>query len=73
MRDCSEPRGLFQEHKKLTRAEIDKLLWNALSDQLTDTQKKRKIGNLLAKLKDKGVIINDTKGSISEWRISVGV
>ncbi|MCF0214183.1 MAG: putative DNA binding domain-containing protein [Muribaculaceae bacterium] len=63
----------LKEHKILTRTEIDKLLWNALSDKLTDTQKKRKIGNLLAKLKDKGVIINYTRGSISEWRILAGI
>ena len=63
----------LKEHKILTRTEIDKLLWNALSDKLTDTQKKRKIGNLLAKQKDKGVIINDTRGSISEWRILAGI
>ena len=41
--------------KQLIRAEIDKLLWTALSDQLTVKQKKKKIANLLVKLKGNGV------------------
>ncbi|MCF0211349.1 MAG: hypothetical protein HUK17_02805 [Bacteroidales bacterium] len=59
----------LKEHKILTRTEIDELLWNALSDQLSDTQKKKKISNLLAKLKNRGVISNDTKGNVSEWQL----
>ena len=60
----------LKEHTVLNRAEIDELLWNALSDQLSYTQKKTKIGNLLTKLKEKGVILNDTKGPISKWKLS---
>ena len=59
----------LKEHKILTRTEIDELLWNALSDQLSDTQKKKKISNLLAKLKNREVISNDTKGNVSEWQL----
>ena len=63
----------LKEHKSLTRSEIDKLLWNTLSDQLTDKQKTNKIGNLLTKLKKKGIILNETKGNISEWRLSAEI
>ena len=59
--------------KQLIRAEIDKLLWNALSDQLSEKQKKKKIGNLLTKLKEKGAILNETKGNVSEWRLSAEI
>ena len=60
----------IHDHKKLTRAEIDKLLWDVLSDQLTDIQKKNKIGNILSKLKREEKILNKTNGPISEWYLS---
>ena len=58
-------------HGKLSRSEIDKLLWNLLSDQLTDRQKKYKITNILKKLKSGSnpVIINETHGNQSEWSL----
>lgn len=57
----------LNDHGKLTRPEIDSLLWGVLSDKLDEKQKKAKIGNLLSKLKTKGVIDNSTRGNISEW------
>lgn len=57
----------LRDHGKLTRGEIDKLLWSVLSDQLDEKQKKIKIANLLTKLKKKEVIDNNTRGNISEW------
>ncbi len=57
------------DHNVLTRQEIDTLLWNALSDQLTENQKKVKIGNLLTRLRKKGIIINNTIGNKSEWTL----
>ena len=60
----------LRDHKKLTRREIDSLLWGVLSDQLDEKQKKVKIGNLLTKLKSKGLINNTTRGNISEWKLS---
>ena len=59
----------MKDHGELTRQEIDRLLWPVLSDQLDDTQKKNKIGNLLAKLRRKGVLSNITTGNNSVWSI----
>ena len=64
-------REALKDHKKLTRAEIDALLWNNLSDQLTDRQKKDKIRNLLQKWRHKGWIANETRGKISFWWLTV--
>ncbi|MCM1501720.1 MAG: hypothetical protein NC115_03510 [Bacteroidales bacterium] len=57
----------LRDHGKLTRQEIDQLLWDVLSDKLDDKQRKSKIGNLLSKLKAKGLVSNSTRGNISEW------
>lgn len=57
----------LRDHKSLSRKEIDKLLWNLLSDLLTDRQKKDKITNLLAKLKRQGKIRNESQGPNSDW------
>lgn len=59
----------LKDHGKLSRSEIDNLLWNVVSDQLDDSQKKSKIGNLLRKLRADGVIINKTAGNNSEWSL----
>ena len=59
----------LHDHKVLTRTDIDTLLWDALSDQLSDSQKKNKIGNLLTRLRKKGVITNTTMGNKSEWTL----
>ena len=59
----------LRDHGKLTRQEIDKLLWEVLSDQLDEKQKKIKIGNLLTKLKKGGLINNTTRGNLSEWSL----
>ena len=53
--------------RQLSREEIDKLLWNLLSDLLNDRQKKDKITNLLAKLKRQGKIRNESQGPNSDW------
>lgn len=63
----------LKDHNRLMRSEIDTLLWNNLSDQLSDTQKKDKIRNLLHKWKIKGWIDNDTRGKISSWIIKQDV
>ncbi len=59
----------LRDHKSLSRKEIDKLLWNLLSDLLNDRQKKDKITNLLAKLKRQGKIRNESQGPNSDWFI----
>ncbi len=59
-----------KDHGELTRQEIDRLLWPVLSDQLDDSQKKAKIGNLLTKLRIKGTLSNITTGNNSVWFIT---
>ncbi|MDE7421787.1 MAG: putative DNA binding domain-containing protein [Muribaculaceae bacterium] len=60
-------REALKDHNSLSRPEIDTLLWNNLSDQLSDSQKKDKVKNLLAKWKRSGKIINERIGSNSVW------
>lgn len=59
----------LKEHGRLSRAKIDTLLWNVLSDQLDDSQKKTKIGYLLRKLHKEGVVCNETNGNKSFWSL----
>lgn len=65
-------REALNDHKRLTRAEIDALLWNNLSDQLEDSQKKDKIRNLLQKWRHKGWLANETRGKLSIWWLTEG-
>lgn len=51
-----------------SRKEIDKLLWDKLSDALDDTQKKNKIGNVLSKLRVDGAIVNAASRTAPEWK-----
>ena len=50
-----------------TRQEIDKLLWDKLSDALDSTQKETKIGNLLTGLRSAGTIKNVGSRKASKW------
>ena len=59
----------LRDHGVLTRGEIDKLLWNVISDQLNDKQKKSKIGNILTNMRVKGLIENKTQGPLSKWSL----
>ena len=59
----------LKDHGALTRGEIDKLLWNVISDQLDDTPEKTKIGKILRKLRNDGIIQNETKGNVSNWSL----
>lgn len=51
-----------------SRKEIDDLLWDKLSDALSDAQKKSKIGNILTKLRVDGVIFNAGSRAAPEWK-----
>ncbi len=51
-----------------SRKEIDKLLWDKLSDALDDGQKKSKIGNVISKLRVDGVIFNAASRTAPEWK-----
>ena len=59
----------LEDHKFLTREEIDKLWWNLLSDVLSDKQKKAKVGNMLTKMREERIIVNETRGNISVWSL----
>ena len=59
----------LEDHKFLTREDIDKLWWNLLSDVLSDKQKKTKVGNMLTKMREERIIVNETKGNVSVWSL----
>jgi ATP-dependent DNA helicase RecG len=59
----------LKDHGSLTKQEIVHLLWDVLSDQLSDSQKENKVDNLLRKLKNAGKINNKTRGNISTWSL----
>lgn len=60
----------MKDHGRLSREDINELLWNALPDMLSESQKQNKIKNMLAKMKRQGKISNITNGPNSEWRIA---
>ena len=51
----------LKDHKVLSRKQINELLWNKLPVDFTEEQKIGKIGNLLTKLRKKGIIDTDEK------------
>ena len=58
--DCQEwIMKALNDHKVLSRKQINELLWNKLPIDYTDDQRVRKIGNLLTKLRKNGVIYTD--------------
>ncbi|MBA3285852.1 MAG: putative DNA binding domain-containing protein, partial [Nitrosopumilus sp.] len=60
----------LKEHTNLTRTDFDELIWDKLSDGMTDEQKKRKIGNLLSELRIKGIIKNTGSDFKPIWILS---
>jgi len=60
----------LRESGQASRAEIDKLLIEKLSDALTLEQKQRKIGNLLTKLRRRGRILNAGSRGKPEWKLA---
>ncbi len=59
----------LKDHGSLTKQEIVNLLWDILSDQLSDKQKKNKIDNILRKLRAEQKIQNKTQGNKSTWSL----
>ena len=51
----------LNDHKVLSRKQINELLWNKLPTDFTEDQKIGKIGNLLTKLRKKGIIYTNEK------------
>ena len=52
-----------------SRKEIDKLLWEKLSDALDEAQRRHKVGNLLSELRHKGAIANTGSRAAPLWRL----
>ena len=57
----------LKQHKNLTRQEIDELILDKLSDGMTDEQKKKKVENLLTRLRLNGKIKNVGSAVKSSW------
>ncbi len=55
---------------KASRKEIDNLLFNKLSDALDDSQKYRKINNLLTNMRRSGRIYNAGSRKVPEWMLA---
>ena len=59
----------IKQHKHLTRKDINELLWDKLPDIYNDSQKKNKITNLIAELRQKGEITNHGTFAFPEWKL----
>lgn len=57
----------INDHGSLSRADIDALLWDRLSDLYSDKQKKIKINNLISELRIQGKIKNIGSDQKSKW------
>ncbi|NLZ05572.1 MAG: transcriptional regulator [Phycisphaerae bacterium] len=60
----------LEKFGKASRQDIDKLLWNKLSDALDDEQKRNKISNLITKWRRGGRIRNTGPRKTPEWRLA---
>ncbi|ABA89966.1 ATP-binding protein, putative [Syntrophotalea carbinolica DSM 2380] len=67
---CKLITDYLKKFGKASREEIDKLLLDKLSEALDADQKKKKVGNLLTKLRRSGVIRNDGSKKCPEWVIA---
>ena len=59
----------IKQHNNLSRKDIDELLWEKLPDIYNDDQKKVKITNLIAELRQKGKITNQGTYTFPKWVI----
>jgi ATP-dependent DNA helicase RecG len=64
---CKLITDYLKKFGKASREEIDKLLLDKLSDALELDQKKRKVANLLTKLRRAGIIRNQGPKKAPEW------
>lgn len=60
-------RTTLNKFGKISRKEVEKLLSGKLSDALDDEQKKKKVSNLLTKLRRSGIIENQGNRKNSLW------
>ena len=59
----------LQKYEQASKKEINQLLLNKLSEALTDKQKSNKINNLLKKLRQTELIVNDGSDAAPSWKI----
>ena len=57
----------LKDHKLLSRAQINELLWNKLPSDFDDKRKNSKIGNLLTKMRKIGIIETAEK---KRWKLT---
>jgi ATP-dependent DNA helicase RecG len=67
---CKLITDYLKKFKSASREEIDKLLMDKLSDALDKDQKKKKIANLLTKLRRSKVIHNSSMRSRPQWELN---
>src|SRR3989338_5472151 len=60
----------LKKFQSATRGEIDKLLWDKLSDALNDQQKTNKISNLLTNMRRSGMIRNMGSKKTPLWQLA---
>lgn len=60
----------IKDHDNMSRADIDKLLWDKLPDILDEKQKKNKIGNLLTELRKSKRIKNIGSFTFPSWTLA---
>ena len=64
---CKLVIGYIRRFRKASRGDIDKLLLNILSDTQNDDQKRKKISNLITRMRRKGQIENRGDRKNSQW------
>ncbi|OED43449.1 transcriptional regulator [Chromatiales bacterium (ex Bugula neritina AB1)] len=60
----------LQKYQSASRQDLNKLLWDKLSDVLDDEQKENKMSNLLTNMRRAGKITNTGSRRASEWKIA---
>lgn len=60
----------LHKYESASRQDLNKLLWDKLSDALDEEQKENKIGNLLTNMRRAGKITNTGSRRASEWKIA---
>lgn len=58
-----------KEHSSLARKDIDELLWNKLPDWMDERQRKVKVGNLIAELRQHQKIVNQGSDTKPSWAL----
>jgi ATP-dependent DNA helicase RecG len=61
--------ALIREHGPVSRADIDRLLFDKLPEVLTEEQKKHKVHNMLSELSRHGQIVNKGSRGHPRWQV----